>query len=167
MFVSTWTLRLTTWSLTQCADGVHREAQQRMFSPDAASGKVSDPQQLNRHKDEALLASVDFRLPFRKKNPAPCLHRPPLIHSHPLTSAPLSPGAPSESSSVSPAVRTHSSRLPFSSFLRAAAPCFACRAQGRTLCCSLLCQHAASAGQRRDRTDGKQSSGPRRVQCGG
>lgn len=115
-----------------------------MFSPDAASGEVSDPQQLNRHKDEALLASVGFRLPFRKKKTAPCLHRPPLIHSHPLTSAPSSPGAPSASSSVSPAARTHSSRLPFSSF-RAAAPCFACRAQGRTLCCSLLCQHAASA----------------------
>lgn len=42
-----------------------------MFSPDAASGKVSDPQQLNRHKDEALLASVDFRLPFRKKKQLP------------------------------------------------------------------------------------------------
>lgn len=79
MFVSTWTLRLTTWSLTQCADGVHREAQQRMFSPDAASGKVSDPQQLNRHKDEALLASVDFRLPFRKKNSS--LSSPPASHS--------------------------------------------------------------------------------------
>lgn len=158
MFVSTWALRLTTWSLTQCAVGVHREAQQRMFSPDVASGKVPDPQQLNQRKDEPLLASVDFRVPVFTA-------RLSFILTHSLA-PPCLQGAPSASSSVSPAVRTHSSRLPFSSF-RAAAPCFACRARGRTLCCSLLCQHAASAGQRRDRTDGKQSSGPRRVQRGG
>lgn len=157
MFVSTWTLRLTTWSLTQCANGVHREAQQRMFSPDVASCKVSDPQQLNRHKD-------DFWLPSSlSKKTAPCLHRPPLIHS---LAPPCLQARP---------VRLHPSllqcghihrgflSLPSAPLLRVLPAGLRAGRSAAPSCVSMQrAQGSGGIGQMENK-----AAGPRRVQCGG